>query len=186
MKSSYKENRYNNVFKALAFCIKPKRIVEFGILEAYSLVSWIESTDNDTQIEAYDIFEDFPYNGASYPDITERFSDYQNVAIKRGDFFGTEKQFKNGEIDILHIDIANNGATYQYAIDHYMQKVAPTGVCILEGGSTARDNVYWMQEFDKPPIQDVICDKKNQQKYNILVLEDYPSITLITHKQGKP
>ena len=135
MKSSYKENCYNNVFKALAFCIKPTKIVEFGILEAY--------------------------------------------------FFGAEKKFKDGEIDILHIDIANNGDTYQHALDCYMQKVSLTGICILEGGSESRDNVYWMKQYNKPPIQPVLSNTENQQKYNILVLKDYPSITLITHKQGK-
>ena len=83
MKSSYKENCYNNVFKALAFCIKPTKIVEFGILEAYSLLAWIEATEIDTEIEAYDIFEDFPYNGASHADITERFNTHTNVTIKR-------------------------------------------------------------------------------------------------------
>ena len=185
MKSSYKENHYGNVFKALAISTKPRRIVEFGILEAYSLTIWAESCPETTQISAYDIFEDFPYNAADYKNIVDKFKAYNNISINRANFFGTEDVFKDGEIDILHIDIANDGDVYKYAIDYYMQKVSSQGVCILEGGSESRDNVYWMKEFNKTKIKPVIEKEIERTKYDILVLEDYPSVTLITHKKGE-
>lgn len=185
MKSSYKENHYGNVFKALAISTKPRRIVEFGILEAYSLTIWAESCPETTQISAYDIFEDFPYNAADYKNIVDKFKAYNNISINRANFFGTEDVFKDGEIDILHIDIANDGDVYKYAIDHYMQKVSSHGICILEGGSESRDSVYWMKEFNKTKIKPIIEEETRQAKYNILVLEDYPSVTLITHKKGE-
>tara|TARA_R110000744_G_scaffold142853_1_gene254611 strand:+ start:15593 stop:16150 length:558 start_codon:yes stop_codon:yes gene_type:complete len=182
VKSSYKENNYGNVFRALAHTIRPKKVVEFGILEAYSLTTWVGVCPSSTEILAYDIFEEFAYNAASYTDIVNRFNKYDNVSIRRGDFYGSEDEFKNGEIDILHIDIANNGDVYEHAFEHYMQKLSPNGVCILEGGSKSRDNVYWMSKFSKPQIRPAIETETNNKRFNILVLEEHPSITLVTHR----
>ena len=182
MKSSYKENNYDNVFQALAHVVRPKKVVEFGILEAYSLTTWVGVCPSSTEILAYDIFEEFPYNAASYTDIVDKFAKHDNVSIRRGDFFKSVDKFEDGEIDILHIDIANNGDVYKHTFDNYMQKLSPKGVCILEGGSEERDNVYWMTKFKKPSIRPVIRAEENKNRFNILVLRDHPSVTLITHK----
>ena len=142
MRSSYKKNNYKKIFKLLAFVIKPKKCVEFGILDGYSLKALTESSSKDCDIEAYDIFEKFPGNAASYDKIVDKFRHHENVSIKRGDFYKLHKTFKDGSIDILHIDIANNGDTYRHVINEYMQKLSKRGICILEGGSESRDNVY--------------------------------------------
>ncbi len=183
MKSSYKKNNYANVFRVLCFCIEPKKIVEFGILEAYSLKSFIESCPEKTKIEAHDIFEEFPYNSANFDKITQRFSMHPNVSIHRSNFFGAEKKFEDGEIDILHIDIANNGDVFEYAFQNYMPKLSKGGVCVLEGGSLERDEVEWMNKFKKPKIQPIIEKYKND--YEIKVLKDYPSITMVRHSGGE-
>ena len=78
-------------------------------------------------------------------------------------------------IDILHIDIANTGDTYEFAIQNYLPKVR--GVMVLEGGSEERDNIEWMVKYDKPKIQPVL--KKYNNDVIITVLEDFPSLTLI-------
>ena len=182
MKSSYVDNNYENVFKTLCFQIKPSRIVEFGILEGYSLHAMIQSSAKTTKIDACDIFDEFPYNAAVYEQVKQNFSEYENVEVKKANFFGYEANYENGQIDILHIDIANDGDTYKHALDNYMEKISIGGVCVLEGGSKERDNVWWMSKFSKPSIVEVISSKKYTEKYNIQVLEDYPSLTLISHK----
>ena len=182
MKSSYVDNNYKNVFKALCFQVKPTSIVEFGILEGYSLHAMIESSPNTTRIEAYDLFDEFPYNAAVYQTVKQNFSQYDNVQIKKGNFFGHEKNYSNGDIDILHIDIANDGETYKHALDNYMEKISIGGVCVLEGGSKERDDVWWMNKFSKPSIVEVISNEQYTEKYDIQVLDDYPSLTLISHK----
>ena len=48
---------------------------------------------------------------------------------------------------------------------------------ILEGGSEERDNVEWMNKFNKPKIQPVL--KKYADSVRITVFDDYPSLTLI-------
>ena len=180
MRSSYKENKYNNVFKSIVFTVNPSLIVEFGILDGYSLESFAESSGIETQIMAYDIFEDFPYNSANFENISKKFEKYKNVSIHRGDFFKADTSFSDGQIDLLHVDIANNGDVFKHTLDKYMDKVSKNGICILEGGSIERDDVVWMEKFNKPKIHPIINEAKI--RYDILVLEDYPSITLIKHR----
>ena len=75
----------------------------------------------------------------------------------------------------MHIDIANNGDVFEFAIQNYLPKIR--GVMILEGGSEERDNVEWMNKYNKPKIQPVL--KKYDNDVIITVLNDYPSLTLI-------
>ena len=49
---------------------------------------------------------------------------------------------------------------------------------ILEGGSLSRDSVEWMVKYQKPMIQPVL--QKYSNSVRIEVIEDYPSITLIS------
>ena len=47
MKSSYLQKLdYSDVLKTLCFIVNPKKIVEFGILDGYSLKTFIENTTN--------------------------------------------------------------------------------------------------------------------------------------------
>ena len=108
-------------------------------------------------------------------EMLKKYENNYNVSILKGDFYESLHLFRDDSIDILHIDIANNGDTYEFAIENYLTKVK--GIMVLEGGSEERDNVEWMQKYEKPKIQSVL--KKYSNDVRITVLEDYPSITLI-------
>ena len=174
IKSSYKKYSYDKVFKSLCFCLDPKLIVEFGILEGYSLDCFVNYSNAST-IEANDLFDDFPYNAADRIHIEEKYKGVDNLKIKKKNFYESVNDYSEDSIDILHIDIANNGDTYDFAIKNYLPKVR--GVMILEGGSEERDNVEWMIKYSKPKIQPVL--KKYDDSAIITVFEDYPSLTLI-------
>jgi hypothetical protein len=175
--SSYITNNYKNVFATSCFLVNPKKIVEFGILDGYSLSAFLDSRPSGCVVEAYDLFDDFPYNAANYEDVVSRFSSRGNILIKKMDFFKGASEFENGSIDILHIDIANNGDIYQFAVDNYMDKVSENGICILEGGSEERDNYDWMIKYEKKKIKPYL--NSLQGKYDVMVMNDFPSITII-------
>ena len=78
------------------------------------------------------------------------------------------------------MDIANNGDVFKFVFDNYMRKLSPNGICILEGGSSERDNVDWMDLFGKPKIVPVL--KEYEEKFDIQVLDDYPSITMVKRR----
>ena len=83
-------------------------------------------------------------------------------------------------IDIIHIDIANNGDVYDYALKHYLPKLTDNGILLLEGGSTERDEVEWMNKYNKPKINPVL--KKYENEYSITVIGNFPSLTIIQKK----
>ena len=176
MKSSYLNKiEYSDLFKLLCFYYKPTNIIEIGILEGYSLEQFINNTENCI-IKAYDIFDEFNGNGAKY-EIIQKFSDYENVTIDYGDFYKLHKNIDDNSQDIIHIDIANNGDVYEYAIQNYIKKLKKNGILLLEGGSKERDNIEWMIKYNKQKINSIISKYKNN--YEIITIGTIPSITII-------
>lgn len=184
MNSSYENSSYKNacnfgeILSAITWTINPKRIVEFGILEGYSLNAFINSSGTECQIEAFDIFEEFQGNGAK-ESIKEKYKENTNVKIARGDYYLMPSAFENKSIDILHIDIANDGNVYKYAIENYLPKVTQDGVMILEGGSLERDQVHWMKKYNKAPIKSYLEEIKKDKDIRVHTIESFPSLTLI-------
>jgi len=175
IKSSYKTNNYDKVFQSLCFALNPKKIVEFGILEGYSLDCFVEYAKN-ALIEANDLFDDFPYNAADHGFVVNKYKNNPNILINKKNFYYSVDDYEDDSIDILHIDIANNGDVFEFAINNYLPKVC--GMMILEGGSADRDSVDWMVKYQKPLIQPIL--QKYSNSVRIDVLEDYPSITMIS------
>jgi predicted O-methyltransferase YrrM len=169
---------FGDIIKTLTFQINPKLIVEFGILYGFSLKCFADTCQKSCQVKAYDIFEEFEGNGANYNDIITKFDNYNNIEIGKLDFYEGYKQFEDNSIDILHIDIANNGDVYKFTIDNYMSKISDNGIIILEGGSVERDNISWMIKYNKTKINPYIQELKNKG-YGILLISKMPSITII-------
>ena len=184
MNSSYKNKDidYGALIETITVLQQPKSIIEIGILDGYSLHHFINSTDSHkTTIKAYDIFEKFNGNHSNESDLKERFKNNHNVTINYGDFYELHKNI-NTPVDLIHIDIANNGDTYENAIQHYLPKLSPTGIMILEGGSVQRDEVEWMNKYNKPKILPVI--QKYSKDYIIKTIGNIPSLTFILLPRG--
>jgi hypothetical protein len=129
------------------------------------------------KIEAYDLFDDFPYNAAVYKDIAEKFP---TVNVEKADFYKSVNKFDDSSIDIMHVDIANNGDTYRFSFENYIDKLSEKGIMLLEGGSEERDNVEWMVKYNKPKIKPVLEEYKD--KYDIITIDKFPSMTIVRKK----
>jgi predicted O-methyltransferase YrrM len=164
---------FGDILSAITMVIQPTKIVEFGILNGFSLQAFADSSR--CTIDAYDIFDEFKGNCADESIVRERFRKFGNIHIKKGNFYEMYDTFENESIDIIHIDIANTGETYAFAIEHYLKKIKKNGVMILEGGSKERDDVSWMVHYDKQKIQPVL------QTFNLMsnVIAKFPSMTII-------
>uniref|UniRef100_A0A6C0KBS4 Methyltransferase n=1 Tax=viral metagenome TaxID=1070528 RepID=A0A6C0KBS4_9ZZZZ len=181
MNSSYTNTiDFGDIISTVTFLKKPRLIVECGILEGYSLSKFIDNSHPDTIIHAYDIFDEFNGNHAVKQNLQEKFSRHPNVEINYGDFYHTYKKYENKSIDILHIDIANNGEVYDFMFHNYIDKVKDDGYILMEGGSISRDNIEWMSKYNKPKIQPIL--KKYTPEYNIKTIGNIPSITIINKK----
>lgn len=182
IKSSYKNSlNYKDIFKTICFMHQNcKKIVEIGILDGYSLKTIADSVSNICQIDAYDIFDDFNGNRANKEKLNNIFTPYTNVNILYGDFYNLVNTFDNNSIDILHIDIANNGNIYEYVFNNYINKIKNNGIIVLEGGSNERDNIEWMNKYNYPKMKPIL--EQFSSTYNILTIGNIPSITIITKK----
>jgi hypothetical protein len=180
IRSSYKNTiDYSDIFSSICFMKKPQKIIEIGILDGYSLLSMVNNVDSSCNINAYDIFEEFNGNSANKEKLDNIFSKYENVSIEYGDFYKLHYSIDDNSLDILHIDIANNGNIYQFTFDNYMKKLKKDGLLIIEGGSNERDDIEWMNKYNFPKINPIINNYKNL--YNIHTIGTIPSITLISH-----
>jgi predicted O-methyltransferase YrrM len=181
MNSSYKNKDidYGELLEAITLSQRPKSIIEIGILDGYSLQHFVNSTNSDkTQICAYDIFDEFNGNHAKEAELKERFKKNTNVTINYGDFYELYKTIDDS-IDIIHIDIANTGDIYEFAIQHYLPKLSPSGIMLLEGGSKQRDEIEWMNKYNKSKIVPVL-QKYSERDYTIKTFGAHPSLTMIS------
>jgi len=176
MKSSYLNNdvNYGDLISAAIFNKNPQNIVEFGILDGFSLKIFVDNFP-DANINAFDIFDEFNGNCAK-KDIIEKFAEYKNVNIEYGNFYDKYNDLDN--IDILHIDIANNGDVIEFLLENYLPKLSSNGLIIFEGGSEERDNIDWMQKYNKRKIKPILDDLKRMD-IEVKTFGRIPSITLI-------
>ena len=156
MNSSYQvyNLNYKDIFETIIYLNNPKSILEIGILNGFSLEIFAKNTHPNTKIEAYDIFDEFNGNCSSKAYLLNKFEKYDNIKINYGDFYKLHKNLDN--FDLIHIDIANDGDILEFAIKNYLPKLNNNGIMIFEGGSPERDNIGWMDKYNKPKINPVI------------------------------
>jgi predicted O-methyltransferase YrrM len=176
MTSSYKSTiDFGEIIHTITFVKNPNVIVEFGILNGYSLNKLISGSSSTCNITAYDFFEDFNGNHSDRSIVNDYTQD--NVNIEHADFYKKYIDIPDNSIDLLHIDIANTGETYEFVFKYYISKMKKDGIILLEGGSDERDRVDWMKKYNKPKIRPVI--EKYSNDYSICTLFTFPSMTII-------
>ena len=178
--SSYKDHGYGCFFYALTRILKPSQSVELGVLQGFSLLTIAAALrDNGGgSIQGFDLFEDYPFHHENYANVLNRIHvcGLQTWAqIHRADAFQAHEWFDR--VDILHVDVSNNGDTYRRIFEQWASKVRQA--ILFEGGSADRDRVEWMVKYGKPPIAQAL--KEISQAYRdwaIIVLEPFPSLTV--------
>jgi predicted O-methyltransferase YrrM len=175
--SSYEINDFGKDLAQLVKAINPNFIVEVGIGNGYSLKSFVDNAGHDCDIYAVDLFDDFPFNRADYKTIRKMFHRYINIGIAKGDFFTFHENLIDNTVDIIHIDVANDGDKYEFAVENYLPKVKQGGVMLLEGGSEERDNVEWMVKYNKKKINPYL--KSISKLHHITIIDKFPSLTII-------
>ena len=172
IQSSYRQNNFDSIFKIICENVKPKSVLEIGILDGYSLNAFVRHTSNETKIVAIDLFDEYEYKNSNYEFINRLFNKYKNVEISHGDFFSYYKESVN--YDLIHIDISNDADVYKFSIENYFPKA--NKILLLEGGSKERDNVLWMKKYKKPKINKFLDEIKND--YSFQTIDLFPSLTI--------
>ena len=194
IRSSYKKNNIGSYLEMMTLLKKPRLIVECGILDGYSLYHFAKSTKLNSEAEyfrghviAFDLFDKYEYKHGNAIDVHnmlkyEGLSDYSTIL--EGDAYKVHDYFKTEEIDLLHIDISNDGQTFLDMFSLWHTKINAFGRIVFEGGSEERDKVDWMIKYKKKPIRSVLpIMAKTYKNWNIFVIKDWPSITIMERKR---
>jgi hypothetical protein len=180
LRSSYAARGYDSLFYALIRFLRPKRAVEIGLLEGFSLLSaGAALRDNgEGRITGYDLFDGYPYRHADAGQLARRITRCeldQWVSVEASDIADVAVRWE--QVDYLHVDVSNTGDTYRQVFTQWSEKVRQ--VILLEGGSRDRDNVAWMRQYGKSAIVPALDDlRRGYPAWSFNVLDPFPSVTI--------
>ena len=182
MRTSYDINFYDLFFDWIVYSHVPKVVVDCGVLDAFSLLAFAEPAKLlGAQVWGIDLFEGYEFKHSIKSDIQKKINDkaLNNVILLQKDAMLAYEQFGDNVIDILHIDISNDGDKLHEMFRVWDSKVRVGGLIIFEGGSEERDNVEWMIKYNRRPIRDFIkSELANNSKYEYVTFTPYPSVTV--------
>ena len=173
---------FGDILRAITISQNPKKVVEYGILDGFSLHIFAQEASKDCKLYGYDLFEKFVGNGSRHEVLTKRFGKMENVVIEERDFYESPQFLEDGSVDILHVDIANNGDVYQFAVEKLVPKLSPNGILLLEGGTEMRDQVPWMLRYNKRPMNPYVTSLMDSDTLKVKLFGSFPGITMIRRK----
>lgn len=180
--SSYEKNNYGELFYSLVRVYQPKKVIELGTkagFSAYHIARGLKDNDKG-KLYCYDLWEKYKYNSVPQAVAKKKLKKYKDIInFKLTDAIGIHKLHKS--VDILHIDLGNDGIILEEIIPNWIDKVSQ--FIVIEGGSTERDKFPWMIKYNKMPIRKWLEDfskKRNDIEY--FTIEPFPSVTIIRRK----
>lgn len=193
MRSSYIDNNYGNVFKALILAHLPSLVIECGVLDGYStfnIAHALRANKVNRGIEstfiAYDIWENYEYKHGDFEEVATMLRENgllnHYVNLHYGKAFDVHSNFQDRTVDFLHMDISNDGLVLEKTIEYWGPKLSQGGIIAFEGGSVERDNIEWMQKFNKGKIQPELEKLLNANlipEWSFQIFTAFPSLTLI-------
>lgn len=188
--SSYVANGYGLLFYTLTRLYRPKIAVELGSLAGYSGLH-IAAAMRDNAVPGHhlslvDLWEGYAFRRCSLTDIQNNFrrdglldQNWRWINFMQMNASDAAKLFRDKTVDLLHIDISNDGIKLAETFSAWTPKLADGAVVIVEGGSFERDHVEWMTEYAKAPIQSWL---ETMTDWHQWTLEPFPSVTLMRKK----
>lgn len=171
VESSYEPNNLGKTLYEYVIYLKPKTIIDFGVLNGYSTIAMAMACKENGfgKVKVYDLFEKYEYNASNFNKLVKNLKEYgliDWVEIEEKNFFDWVKSPE--QFDMLHLDISNTGDI----LDIVWDNLKDNGEVLFEGGSEQRDKVGWMVVHNKKPI--------NQSRANFEVInKNFPSMSKI-------
>ncbi len=189
VESSYSKNRIGGLFYALTSSCRPRLTVELGTFMGYSALHMAAALSSlgpeRSRLCMVDLWDEYPYRHCSLEKTREHFrrNGLLSAPNLRCDFLNADAfevytQFQEAEIDLLHIDISNDGTSLQRCLVKWHDKLRPGGLLLIEGGSDARDRIEWMVHYDRKPIRSFLRGRWFSNRYEHVTLTPFPSITI--------
>ena len=196
MRSSYIQNNFGELLTQYIIAWQPSSYVELGVLDGYSTLAIAKALKevhllrgDNRKLEAYDLFEDYPYKHGNKAEVEKLLSDnevFEYVDLKHGNAYEVYKNYPDMVMDqvrgieFLHIDISNTGKVIHDLMELWHPKIGQRGLVFIEGGSEERDNIDWMRTYNMPSIKkEIESNKLINENYIYGTYYDYPSMTVL-------
>ena len=154
IESSYQQSGMGKILYDAVIEVGAQKIIDFGILNGYSTVCMaMAARETGGKVYAYDLFNDYEFNGPNTSVLQENFSRYNVghlIELKKVNFYEWINDIE--DFDILHLDISNDGDIISKL--HEATRDG-RGQVFFEGGSKERDAQDWMLKYNKKPINDL-------------------------------
>lgn len=182
--TSWSNGEYDLFFYGLVRGLRPKLVVELGTYAGYSAYCMASALKDNGfgRLDCYDLWENYPFNHVFIKEAKENLKGLP-VNLNQEDAFLAHFHYKPFSIDLLMVDISNNGDTFKRILQTWEKVVSPNGIIMFEGGTEERDQVEWMKKYEKPSIVETLReDKYINDKYNWSVIDCFPGLTIFTKK----
>lgn len=187
LESSYVENNFGEVFYNTLLAHKPFCAVELGSLHGYSMYHIARALKENSlfhqvhgHLNAYDLWEDYPYNHGSLSQVEALLKEKkldEFVSLFKADAFEVYKEYEDNSVEFLHVDISNTGEIFNKIFDQWDSKICCRGLFLFEGGSEERDQVEWMIKYNKTPIRPAILEHSEfNRRYDYGIYLKFPSL----------
>ena len=184
LRSSYIQNKFSSIFQSIITIIKPNICVEFGILDGFSTII-IGSTLKllgKGHLFSYDLFEEYKYNSQRHDTVRDTVTEMgveNEITLKRNNIFDAVNDFESNSIDFMHVDISNDGGIISRVFMDWNDKIKSGGIIIFEGGSPMRDNISWMNDYNKRKIfPELKSNSILNNNYTYIIIHQFPSLVI--------
>lgn len=183
MRTSYKQNDFGEIFYRLIRTYKPETVVELGILDGYSTLHIAKglSVNGSGHLYGYDLWDDYDFKHGDMDEVYENLRNINlssHITLMKGDAFDVHDEWADNQIDFLHVDISNDGKVVRDIMALWHKKVS--GIIAFEGGSRERDNVEWMDKYDKESIvEELRTNRLINNYYTYYTYKEFPSMTIM-------
>lgn len=185
MKSSYSKNNFGEVIYNTVLAFPPAIAVELGVLEGFSTVAIARALSDleSGHLFSYDLWENYPYNHSTMKFVQLKINEFKLskfVTLKKKDAYLVSEDYADDSVELLHIDISNDGDVLNRMLELWTPKIRNRGIILFEGGSEERDNVDWMIKYNKKPIlPEMNKNKILNENYIYGTYQMFPSLTIM-------
>lgn len=182
--SSWVKGGYNFFFYGLVRGLRPEVCVELGTYAGYSAY-WMGLAlkhNGSGKLDCYDLWGKYLYNHVDKKVAEENLKGLP-VNLHQGETSIVYAHHKPNSVNLLVIDISNDGFIYKKYLYDWYDKLALGAIVLMEGGIKERDRVGWMIKYKKEPIQEALKDKFIVKHYNFYTLLTFPGLTIFTRKE---
>lgn len=185
--TSWGSGEFTLAFFCTVFAKKPQLVVELGTYEGFATY-WMGSALKCLgagRLLSYDLWEDYPYTHCDKKLTEHNLSGLQDfVELRQKDAWKAHEDFEDNSVDILYVDISNDGDIYREFLFNWYPKLKDDAIILFEGGTMARDNVEWMKKYNKKPIvQELRTNPWILSHFNFGTMGSFPGLTIFKKKE---